>query len=80
MGYRPERNFGCIVGLLVVAPFSWVWLFGNALGGFGCEGATEPCTPRIGTFLLGVLLLIGAALVVAWLTNALTTWLRNKRS
>lgn len=40
------------------------------MGGFGCEGAEEPCTPRYDTFLLGVALLAGGGLALAWLINS----------
>ena len=79
MGYDPERNCGCIVGALVAAPFAWLWLVGNALGGFGCEGAEQPCKAHTGTFWLGVVVLAGGALAVAWAANALIRWLRDKR-
>lgn len=68
--YRPERNCGCIVATLVVAPLMLIWLFGSTLGGFGCEGADQPCTPRYTTFWLGIVILVLSALALAWLINA----------
>ena len=70
MGYKPENNCGCIVAMVVVAPFAIIWLIGSAMAGYGCEGAEEPCTPRYGTFLSGVAVLIGGGLALAWLINA----------
>ena len=70
MDYKPENNCGCIVAMLVVAPLAIIWLLGSTLGGFGCEGAEQPCTPRYGTFFLGVVVLIGLGLALAWLINA----------
>ncbi len=79
IGYEPGRNCGCIVAMLVIAPFAWIWVIGSALGGFGCEGAEPPCTPHYGRFWLGIAVLIGATLALAWLINASIRWIRNKR-
>jgi hypothetical protein len=78
MGYDPERNCGCIVGALATTPFALLWLIVNALGGFGCEGADQPCTPHNGRFWLGVFVIGAAGSAIAWLVNALRRWLRRK--
>ena len=77
MGYKPDNNCGCLVAMLAVAPLATIWLFGNALGGFGCEGAEQPCTPRYGSFWIGVLVLIAGASALAWLINAFRRRLGN---
>ena len=79
IGYKPENNCGCIVAMLVIAPLAIIWLLGNSLGGFGCEGAGEPCTPRYGRFLLGAVALIGLGLALAWLINAVRRRLLGER-
>ena len=79
MGYEPERNCGCIAAMLVATPVALLWLVGNALGGFGCEGAEQPCTSGGSRFWLGVIVIIGGSLALAWLINAVRRRLRDKR-
>jgi hypothetical protein len=47
-----------------------VWIVLSALGGFGCEGAKQPCAPHYGTFLLGFAAIGGIAFALASLVNA----------
>ena len=78
IGYKPENNCGCIVAILVIIPLAAVWLVGNAMGGFGCEGAAEPCSSDYGRFLLGVAVCVGGGVALAWLINAVRRKLREK--
>jgi hypothetical protein len=73
MGYsddrRNEPNWGCIAAIVVAAPILLIWLVGNALGGFGCEGASQPCTPHAGRFLLGAAVVVAVASALGWVVN-----------
>ena len=77
-GYEPERNWGCIIATVLSSPLLLLWLFGSFMSGGGCEGAAQPCTPRHGLTVLGVAVLIGAALALAWLINSIKHWLKTK--
>lgn len=81
MGYsdhqRSERNWGCIAAIVVAAPILLIWLFGNALAGFGCEGASQPCTPHGGRFWVGVAVIVAVASALGWLVNRLIQWLKR---
>ena len=76
LDYKPENNCGCVVAMLVIAPFAVFWLLINTLGGFGCEAAGRDCTPTYGPFFKGVAVLVLAGAGIAWLINAIK---RNSR-
>lgn len=79
LGYDPKRNCGCMVATLIVAPFAALWLVGNVLGGFGCEGAPQPCTGDSGRFWLGIAVLAVTTLALAWLLNAALRWFKGRQ-
>ena len=54
-----------------------IWFMLTSFGGFGCEGAVEPCTPHYGTFLRGLAIIAGAAFALAILINAVIARLRQ---
>jgi hypothetical protein len=72
-----RANWGCIVGGIIAVPLGVIWLTLSALGGFGCEGAEDPCSPRYGTFLLGVGIIVGSAFAVAAIINAIASRMRR---
>ena len=69
---------GCLIATIITAPLGLLWLLGSTMGGFGCEGADQPCAPRYGTFWLGIIVLVVGALALAWLINGVRRRMKSE--
>ncbi len=76
-GYKPPRNWGCIIAFITVVPLLLLILLVVILNSGGCEGVMTPChrdqSPLLAVFAVALISCFG----LAWFINALLDRFRS---
>jgi hypothetical protein len=78
--YHPGRNWGCLVAAALGAPALFFIFLGGMLGGGGCEGREEPCTPDYSRMWLGIVTVVAIAAALAWGINRLVVRIQSRKA
>ena len=82
MSFTDERppKWGCLAGPLLISPLAILWFVVGAMGGGGCEGASDPtnCVGDYTRMWIGLAVLALAAFAIALGINRLLRWLFDR--
>jgi hypothetical protein len=72
-------NWGCIVAAVIIVPLALFEFMVASMGGGGCEGAPQPCEGDYSVMWMVLGGLVIAGVLIAYATNALLRWIRERR-